>query len=157
MLLRKGLPTGFTATATTTAITVTTTTTAIVVTATTATATISTAAAAATISAAAAATATATATATTISAAAATLWTTLFGFIYAEIATLKVGSVHFFNGFTGLFIVCESDESKSAWAVCLTIERDEEVFDCSVSRESFTDVLIRGAKGQIAEIQFHSL
>jgi hypothetical protein len=85
------------------------------------------------------------------------LWTTLFGFIYAEIATLKVGSVHFFNGFTGLFIVCESDESKSAWAVCLTIERDEEVFDCSVSREGFTDVLIRGAKGQIAEIQFHSL
>jgi hypothetical protein len=134
MLLRKGLPTGFTATATTTAITVTTTTTAIVITATTATATISTAAAAAT-----------------------TLWTTLFGFIYAEIATLKVGSVHFFNGFTGLFIVCESDESKSAWAVCLTIERDEEVFDCSVSREGFTDVLIRGAKGQIAEIQFHSL
>jgi hypothetical protein len=142
MLLKGGLPTAaLTATTTATAITVATTATAIIVTAATTTTTATTisaaaAAAIATTTTAAAAAATATATAAIL------LGTTLFGFVHTEIAALKVRSVHFFDCFTSKIIVCESDESKSAWAVCLTIERDEEVFDCSVSSESFADVLV---------------
>ena len=106
MLFRKGLPAA--AVAATTAITVTTTTTAIIVTATAAT----------TISATTATTATATATAVL-------LWATLFGFVYAEITTLEVGSVHFFDGFTSKVVVSQSDEGESAWAVGFAIEGDE--------------------------------
>jgi hypothetical protein len=104
VLFRKGLPAA--AVAATTAITVTTTTTAIIVTATAAT-TITTT------------TATATATAAVL------LWATLFGFVYAEITTLEVGSVHFFDGFTSKVVVSQSDEGESAWAVGFAIEGDE--------------------------------
>jgi len=114
VLFRKGLPAA--AVAATTAITVTTTTTAIIVTATAAT-TITTA----TATTATATTATATATATT----AVLLWATLFGFVYTEITTLEVGSVHFFDGFTSKVVVSQSDEGESAWAVGFAIEGDE--------------------------------
>jgi hypothetical protein len=107
VLFRKGLPAA--AVAATTAITVTTTTTAIIVTATAAT-TITT-------------TTTTATTATT--ATAVLLWATLFGFVYAEITTLEVGSVHFFDGFTSKVVVSQSDEGESAWAVGFAIEGDE--------------------------------
>ncbi|MFT6596181.1 MAG: hypothetical protein ACJAT3_002162 [Akkermansiaceae bacterium] len=108
VLFRKGLPAA--AVAATTAITVTTTTTAIIVTATAAT-TITT---------------TTTTTATTATTATAVLlWATLFGFVYAEITTLEVGSVHFFDGFTSKVVVSQSDEGESAWAVGFAIEGDE--------------------------------
>jgi hypothetical protein len=107
VLFRKGLPAA--AVAATTAITVTTTTTAIIVTATAAT-TITT---------------TTTTTATTATATAVLLWATLFGFVYAEITTLEVGSVHFFDGFTSKVVVSQSDEGESAWAVGFAIEGDE--------------------------------
>jgi hypothetical protein len=101
--------------------TITTTTTAVVTTTATATTTtISTATTATTISAAAAAISAATTTA-----AAATRWATFFGFVDAQVTTLKVDTVHLFDGFAGLVVILERDESKSAWAVCLTVERDE--------------------------------
>ena len=108
MLFRKGLPAA--AVTATTAITVTTTTTAIIVTATAATTT--------TISSSTAATTTTT-TATVL------LWATLFGFVYAEITTLEVDSVHFFDGFASKVVVSQSDEGESAWAVGFAIEGDE--------------------------------
>jgi hypothetical protein len=113
-LLGNGLPTAAVAVSTaaiTITITITATATTIIVT-TTATAT--------TISAAAA-----TSVATSATATAVLLGTTLFGFVYAEVATLEVGSVHFFDCFAGKIIVCERDEGKSAGAVCFTIERNE--------------------------------
>jgi hypothetical protein len=105
VLFRKGLPAA--AVAATTAITVTTTTTAIIVTATAAT------------------TITTTTTTTATTATAVLLWATLFGFVYAEITTLEVGSVHFFDGFTSKVVVSQSDEGESAWAVGFAIEGDE--------------------------------
>jgi len=70
------------------------------------------------------------------------LRTALFGFVHAEVTTLEVESVHFFDCLAGKVVISQSDEGKSAWAVCLTIQRDEEVFDGSVSCECFTNVLI---------------
>ena len=92
-------------------------------------------------------TATATATATAITTAATTttaalLGTTLFSLVHAKVTTLKVESVHFFDCLAGKVVISQGDESKSAWAVCLTIKGDEEVFDGSVSCECFTNVLI---------------
>jgi hypothetical protein len=99
--------------------TITATTTAVVTTTATATATTISAATATTISAAAAAISAAT------TAAAAARWATFFGFVDAQVTTLKVDTVHLFDGFAGLVVILERDESKSAWAVCLTVERDE--------------------------------
>ena len=98
--------------------TITTTATAVVTTTATATTTTISTATATTISAAAAAISAATTTA-------AARWATFFGFVDAQVTTLEVDTVHLFDGCAGLVVILERDESKSAWAVCLTVERDE--------------------------------
>ena len=141
-MLKVGLPTSVIIATTTIAIAITATATATAIT-TAASATITTAAAtAAAVSATTATAAAITTAATTTTTTAALLGTTLFSLVHAKVTTLKVESVHFFDCLAGKVVISQGDESKSAWAVCLTIKGDEEVFDGSVSCECFTNVLI---------------
>ncbi len=143
-MLKVGLPTSVIIATTTIAIAITATATATATAITTAaSATITTAAAtAAAVSATTATAAAITTAATTTTTTAALLGTTLFSLVHAKVTTLKVESVHFFDCLAGKVVISQGDESKSAWAVCLTIKGDEEVFDGSVSCECFTNVLI---------------
>ena len=104
-----------------------------------------------------AATATVSTVSATTTASAVLLWATLFSFVDAEIATHKVGSVHFFDCFAGEVVVSKCDESEPARAVGFAIKWNEEVFDGSVCGECFANVFIRSGEWQIAEVQFHSL